>query len=99
MEEERDGEVLLLVTLGARGPCEASPFPSREQGHHCERGIGDGGETALCGTQSRECSSRRGSLCPPAHDLGRQRDRGRASSVHHPLLKVTGLDSAWMRAP
>lgn len=52
MEEEWDGEVLLLVTLGARGPCEASPFPSREQSHHCERGIGDGGETALCGTQS-----------------------------------------------
>lgn len=31
MEEEWDGEVLLLVTLGARGPCEASPFPSWEQ--------------------------------------------------------------------
>lgn len=52
MEEKQDGEGLLLVTPGALGPCEVSPFSSWEHGHHCRRGTGDSGETALCGTQS-----------------------------------------------
>lgn len=52
MEEKQDGEVLLLVTPGAHGPCKASPFSYWEQSHHCRRCITDGRETALCETQS-----------------------------------------------
>lgn len=73
MEEEWDGELLQShesVTLGAHGPCEPSPFRSREWGYpllevQLEM---NKGEMAVCGIQGQswQCFSGHGQVCPPA---------------------------------
>lgn len=93
-----EGEVLLLATPGLVAPTRLLPSPPGSEVTPAGRALEVEEKEHFVELRAESAPGRHGSPCPTAHDLGRQRDGGRASSVSHPLLKVTGLDSAWMRA-